>query len=449
VRTALNQHDTADSEISRLQVRAISDYITRGIEHGCGECIGLELEHFIVTKTDQTYVPYLDDPLTGRTGVQTVLERLRPFYDEPTYEPQPDGSLALLGLSREFAAVSLEPGAQFEISLGPVLEICDLDLMYQIFREELDPILDDLGFELIELGYHPSICARDIPLLPKYRYRFMDEYFKGTGQHGICMMRATASTQVSIDYESEEDALLKFKVANALTPLLAFITDNSPLFELEPIGSNDLSASGLPVPERMVRTAVWNDVDAFRSMVAPGTFDAGFSFDAYASNALEAPAIFSAERDIQGAKTYVEQVGRTVAEVYRKKTLDRADIELILSLYFFDVRFKTYIEIRAADSLPIEYALSYAALIKGLFYNREAMRELALGFAELSVDDVAAAKDELGRLGFEAVVYGRKAQDWLDELLAMATDSLSDSERVYLEPLSGLIAARRTLVDRL
>ena len=443
-------NDQLDTEESlQSQVTAISHHISRGIYHSCGECVGMELEHFIVTKADHAYVPYYDDVSTGRFGVQTVLEKLRPFYDNAVYEPQQDGSQALLGLSRAYASISLEPGAQFEISIGPVLEIRDIELVYRQFRNELDPILDDLGFELIELGYHPSICARDIPLLPKDRYRFMNKYFKNTGRHGVCMMRATAATQVSIDFTNEQDAIDKFRIAHALSPLFSFITDNSPVFELESVGSNRLSATELPIPNRMVRAAVWNDVDPWRSMTTPGTFDEGFCFNSYAMNALQAPAIFSVEYDGRKGKKNVEQAERSVADVYSEKQLDQAAIELILSLYFFDVRFKTYIEIRAADSLPIDYALSYAALLKGIFYDKQTVAELARRFSGLTAKDIVAAKHELSMYAFGADVYGRSAQDWLDELLVRAESSLSDHERDYLKPLSGLIRSRRTLIDNL
>jgi len=441
-----DQFDVTES--LRSQITAISQHISHGIDPGCGECIGMELEHFIVTKVDHAHVPYYDDALTGRPGVQTVLKKLRPYYDHAVYEPQQDGTQALLGLSRRYAAVSLEPGAQFEISIGPVLEVRDMELVYRQFRSELDPILNDLGFELIEFGYHPSICARDIPLLPKDRYRFMNEHFKSTGRHGICMMRATASTQVTIDFSSEQDAIEKFRVAHALSPLLAFITDNSPIFELAPAGSDRLSVTGLPVPKRMVRAAVWNDVDAIRSNTPPGTFDEGFGFELYARNTLLAPAIFSVEYDSRGVKRNIEQAGRSVAEVYADKQLDKGTIELILSLYFYDVRFKTYLEIRAADSLPIDYALSYVALLKGLFYDKKTLADLAGRFSGLTALDIAVAKHELSTHAFAADVYGRSARDWLDELLVCAENSLPDHERAYLKPLGGLIKARTTLVDR-
>ncbi len=45
-------------------------------------------------------------------------------------------------------------------------------------------------------------------------------------------------------------------------------------------------------------------------------------------------------------------------------------------MQFPDVRLKTYLEIRPADSMPIPYVIAYAALIKGLFYNEGNLRQL-------------------------------------------------------------------------
>ena len=54
----------------------------------------------------------------------------------------------------------------------------------------------------------------------------MNDYFHALGTHGEQMMRASASTQVSIDYRDEADAIRKMRVAQALVPLIAAFTDN-------------------------------------------------------------------------------------------------------------------------------------------------------------------------------------------------------------------------------
>jgi glutamate--cysteine ligase len=458
----MEQQDTEPASITASktkQAQAISHYILSGTKNAIentisttNEHLGLELEHFIVQKSNKAYIPYLEDAQTGQPGVSTVLRRLLPYYREALYEPQSDGSQCLMGLSRPFANITLEPGAQLEISIGPVSTIAELDAQYKNFRSELELILDELDLAIVELGYHPTANSRNIPLLPKERYRFMAKHFESTGQHGICMMRATASTQVSIDFSSENDAIQKLRIASLLSPLFAFVTDNSPIFENEPIASRGNSKrktkSGLPVADRMVRTAIWNDVDAKRSLTVPGLFNEDFDLFSYALEMLGSPAIFSFATDNDKSAGDSQYLGdQTFADWLRDKTLDQQSIEHILSLFFYDVRLKTYVEIRAADAMPIEYALAYAALIKGVFYNEAALDSLARSLKDFDIEDIIAAKESLGEEGYDALVYSRPAEQWLDELILSANDNLPADERAYLEPLATLIAGRRTLVD--
>jgi glutamate--cysteine ligase len=373
--------------------------------------------------------------------VESILKRLAPFYEHLTWEPG-DGPARLIGLARECAVVTLEPGAQLEISIGPALSIRRIEAIYHRFRAEIDPILDEYGYELVLLGYDPADLARDVPLIPKHRYEHMDRYFKGTGWGGPCMMRASASTQVSIDYAGESDAVRKFRLANALGPLLYFVTDNSPVFERTRIGGEERVASGLPTPPRMARAHIWNNVDASRSLVAPGTFETDFGFDAYARALLQAPAVFTPGQD-GGHSVYRDSI--PFAEVYAGVELDKATIEHILSLFFFDVRLKTYIEIRVADALPLEYALAFTALIKGVFYNPRAVDGLEGLLRGVDAGAVAAAKVALSEGGYEAIVYGKPAVEWLDLLIDYAREGLDEDEQSYLRPLARLVAERSTL----
>ncbi|MDR3053173.1 MAG: hypothetical protein LBU48_04875 [Coriobacteriales bacterium] len=425
-----------------IQVQALTDYLSSGIVSGEKRSLGLELEHFVVERGTGAPVSYLPDPTTGRPGIRTVLERLAPAYDERVFEPQGSQS-SLIGLIRPQANITLEPGAQLEISIGPASAIAELEALYAAFRADLDPILADFGYELLHLGYHPTACASELPLIPKNRYEHMDRYFESTGRHGICMMRATASTQVSIDYFCEKDAVQKFRVANALGPLLAFVTDNSPFFEGVRVGSTELTRSGLPVPRRMARTVIWDDVDAQRSMTAPCTFDEGFGFVRYAESLLDAPAIFS--YNTEGLSVY--EGFTPFKEVFANTPLSAHDIEHILSLFFFDARLKTYIEIRVADSLPLELALGFTALVKGIFYNQEALDSFLQDFQGLDASAIAAAKRSLRNDGYAATVYERPATQWLDRMVEFAWAGLPPDEQHYLKPLASLIARRATPLD--
>ena len=102
---------------------------------------------------------------------------------------------------------SLEPGGQLECSLGILHKPEDLRTIYGAFRREVDPVLDDLGFRLVNYGYQPKSGYADIPVNPKDRYKAMTAHWVKVGQPVRAPMRCSASTQISIDYVSEEDAI--------------------------------------------------------------------------------------------------------------------------------------------------------------------------------------------------------------------------------------------------
>ena len=430
---------------------SIAHYLSVGSKARDVKTLGFELEHFVVRKGSLAPVPYRVENGSSEPSVQHILEHLNDYYPEATYEDSGNGSPYLFGLNREKVAVSLEPGAQLEVSIGPAVSVKEIDTHYQQFRSEVDPILDSMGLQLLARGYHPTALARDIQLLPKHRYEYMDDYFTHTGKHGICMMRATASTQVSIDFASEADALAKFRIANALGPFFAFLTDNSPVFEAERIGALggtvEQAASGLAVPWSMARMVCWDDTDPERSLIAKGGFDEDFSFLRYAADLMEAPAIFLPGPDASSKPVYL---GFTSFEqALPNDFIDEAMVLHILSLFFFDARFKNYLEIRQADSLPREYAMAYAALISGIFYNPEALRYYADCFASTDSTAIALAKSALREHGYAAEVYGRPATDWLDGLLEHALGGLSAEDAPYLTPLLELVAKRASLLELL
>lgn len=160
---------------------------------------GVEIEHLPVHNSDDTAVTYYES-----NGIEALLNRIRPYYDE-NKEYWENGRL--VGLARDGISVSLEPGGQLETSIGILHKPEELATLYGAFRREVDPILEELGFRLVNYGYQPKSSYADIPVNPKDRYKAMTAYLGRVGQFGPCMMRCSASTQVSIDYVSEQDAI--------------------------------------------------------------------------------------------------------------------------------------------------------------------------------------------------------------------------------------------------
>jgi len=123
------------------------------------------------------------------------------------------------------------PGAQLELSTQHTSTLAEMEQTYKNFVYDLLPWLHDQQQLLIALGYQPYSKIEDIPFIPKQRYVFMSDYLIQKNKYALNMMKGTASTQLTLDYLNEEDYIKKFQVACYLSPLLAILTDNSPIFE--------------------------------------------------------------------------------------------------------------------------------------------------------------------------------------------------------------------------
>lgn len=408
----------------QANIDTIVDFYRSGIKETDGS-IGIELEHFLLHKADGSPVTYSEEK-----GVEWLLHQLETKYPEPTY----DGDHDLIGISRIrnriLEAITLEPAAQVELSAGPFATLDKARDCLYTFEANLTALLDTVGEEIMLLGYQPTTRAQDTELIPKRRYKFMDLYLGNLGGFGSCMMRGTASTQVSIDFTSEQDCLRKMRLANAMVPMLSLITDNSPIFE------------GRHRPHELMRTEVWKYCDPDRCGLVPGVMDDDFTLEHYAEYVLDTPAILipCATHDW----CYEE---KTFGEIYATTPMTRAEAEHAVSMLFNDVRLKTYIEIRPADAMPQEFVIAYAALIKGMFAVERNLKALEQLFVGVRGADVVVAKEELMQKGYDATVYGRPVTEITDRMCALAKEGLSEAERHYLNPLNVLIANRATLAD--
>jgi len=435
----LDSHNALDAGIHQLVA-----YFEAGTKTRAQSQMGFELEQIIVDSDNNT-VPFAApdcDEVSGSSCITAILGRLSPLYDKEVRADKLKPTSPLIGLTRSNAAVSLEPGAQFEFSSMPFWRLQDLHDVWEQFQAELLSATRKFDLTPLTIGYQPRSKVADIVILPKERYNMMNQHFKITGKHGMNMMRGTASTQVTIDYSCETDAIVKMRVAAALTPLFSLLTDNTPLFE------------GKPVEGHLKRTVIWNDVDPARSMIPPGLFAPGYGFNEYAQTALISPIILFDHAD---TVSYAGNKG--AAECYDTDNLTRADIEHILSMLFFDVRLRNYIEIRCADSVPFPYALAYVALIKGLFYDEENLAALSARFEHFTDECVPVIKAALIADAYNADVkafYGESVQSILRELLNRARQGLERlaartdtgfEEAGYLDIFEPLIEGKTTLAE--
>ena len=440
----------------KANIAAICTYIQAGCQSGPGR-LGIELEQHIVRTDDLGPVAY-DAP----HGSRWILEQAALGEDSafPLTTFTPDGNL--IGAARPGATLTLEPAAQLELSAGPYRGLADALRDLTCFEEGLQALLASVGERAIPVGYHPSTKATDLTLIPKVRYDFMNRYLSAVSPFGPCMMRGSASTQISIDFTDEADCVRKFRLADCCVPLFSLICDNSPIFE------------GKPRTHQLVRTEIWRHLDPDRSGIARGSAEPGYSWRAYAEWILDTPAIVApgegavadgsgdaaacacchvdAEAARAAASPHVTaEAGwhfdtRSFGEIYANEPMTTADVEHALSMVFPDVRLKRYLEIRPADALPPAEAVAFAGLVKGLFYSERGLQGMEELFAGVSVEDIEEAKTALMASGYDAQVYGRDAGELANALFQLAREGLGE-EACYLEPLERLVRARLTPVQ--
>lgn len=392
-------------------IAKIEDYIFSGCNKE--KRIGLELEHF-VCKADYEIATYED--------VVVCLEEMKNRVGARAYEE--DGKL--LGFIGMEYSVSLEPGCQLEISIAPREDMGDIEGIYKAFRVICDEILGSRGLMLLETGIHPLvesglISVDELPLLPRKRYEYMDAYFRKTGSKGRYMMRATASTQISIDYESEEDAMDKMRVLEKLSPILALLTECRN-------GTRDESVFA----PFLLRTQIWQDVDAKRCGYFPGTLKADYTFADYARYVYETPCIL-----LQKDGEVIDLGECSAKDYYGNNNMDTE--EHVLSMFFPMVRLKKYIEYRVADSMPIGRALSYATLIQKIVYEPGILSTLKEMLEDIREEkQITEAEGRIIKDGYQASVYGKNVGHWIRTILDLAMANATAEERQRMKALVNL-----------
>ena len=418
-RGAERTHMVAEGTFHDVNRRRLVDFFEKGDKYT--RTLGFELEHIVLHAGTGAPVSYSEPG-----GIRDVLNRLAEKYDSILR----DGD-DIIGCASPREVVTIEPAGQIEVSLGPCESVLEVERLYLGFRNKLDPILEEFGLETPMLGYVPSARAGDLELIPKYRYKCMTEFLGEQSYSGICMMRGTASLQVSIDFRNEADAMRKLRIAQIISPVLALICDNSPMFE---------------AAERtcdLVRTAVWAGMKQDRVGTIPGSLSPAFSFDDYADYILSREAILVPDETADEGWRYVGE--RTFDDIYADRAMTDSEVEHALSMVWPDARLKNFVEIRPADAMPLEYALAYVVLVRALFYSDRNLGVLESLLADVGEDDVRDAKEALMRKGYGAQVYGRSAEFWADMLMVLASGSLEEGEGIYLEPLASMVRYRMTL----
>lgn len=348
--------------------------------------IGVELEHFVF-KSDGSLLPY-------KNGMEDILKELAVKFDKVFYEED-----SILGMSNEQYSLTLEPGAQLEVSINPLADTNAVNDAFNDFYSTVTPILKKRDAVLSAVPVINEELLKSVELIPKKRYEYMDKYFRATGSLGRYMMRGTTSAQVSIDYSDERDFARKYKVAYLISPLLALLAAEE--------GEDYLK-----------RIKIWNNVDKARTAPPADLFSHGFGYESYARYIADTAAIFLPDNG-----GYIYTGSRKIRELAPEYGSDIDMIEHYLSMVFPDVRLKTYIEIRIADSMSARRTAAYGGLCAAVMYSDNTIDSILERYKDVTISDYEAAKLSIYTHGLNAEIYGRKAREEINNLIDLARNN--------------------------
>jgi len=419
----------------------LAEYLAQGCKPRENWRIGTEHEKFGYTKDTHLPLPY-----EGPCSIKAMLEGLRDRFGWA--EVTEAGNI--IGLVKDGANVSLEPGGQLELSGAPLENIHQTCDEVNAHLKEVKEIADRIGAGFIGLGAAPEWSHEQMPMMPKGRYRLMTRYMGRVGTHGTQMMYRTCTVQVNLDFASESDMVQKFRVALALQPVATALFANSPFFEGKVNGHQSW------------RSRIWRDLDPARTGTLPFVFEPGMGFERYVDYALDVPMYF-VYRDGE----YIDALGQSFRDFLNGRlpalpgempTLsDWADH---LTTIFPEARIKQYMEMRGADGGPWRRLCALPALWVGLLYDQSALDaawELCRDW-DLETRENWRVMASVG--GLHSEVGGRNMRDLAAEVLEIAESGLKararagvggllNDETHFLNALQETIADGRSPADEL
>ncbi|MCV2874061.1 glutamate--cysteine ligase [Defluviimonas sp. WL0050] len=388
----------------------LAEYLEAGCKPMDDWRIGTEHEKFGYCKDTLKPLPY-----DGPRSIRAMLEGIRDRFGWDPIEEQGK----IIGLVKDGANISLEPGGQFELSGAPLETIHQTCDEVNAHLRDVQSVADDIGARFIGLGAAPEWTHDQMPMMPKGRYRLMTDYMGRVGTHGTQMMYRTCTVQVNLDFGSEADMVQKLRVALALQPVATALFANSPFFEGKPNG------------HKSWRSRIWRDLDPARTGMLPFVFEEGMGFQRYVDYALDVPMYF-----VYRDGKYINALGQSFRDFLKgelpalpgaKPTLsDWADH---LTTIFPEARLKKFIEMRGADGGPWRRLCALPALWVGLMYDQSALDaawDLAKGWNHETREAlrVAASVD-----GLQAEAGGVKMHDLAREVVAIAEQGLKSRAR--------------------
>lgn len=400
--------------------------------------LGTEHEKFVYRTSDLKPPSYFEP-----NGIRALLKGLERFGWQPVVEGD-----NVIALQQGMASISLEPAGQFELSGAPLETLHQTCSEVGAHLQQCRTVGEELGLGFLGLGFTPIDRRDEMPVMPKGRYAIMMRHMPRVGSLGLDMMQRTCTVQVNLDYATEADMVQKFRTSLALQPIATALFANSPFSEGKPNGFLSY------------RSHIWTDTDPQRTGMLGFVFEDGFSYERYVDYMLDVPMYF-----VYRDGTYIDAAGQSFRD-FMAGALPALPGELPtlsdwkdhLSTAFPEVRLKSYLEMRGADSGPWARICALPALWVGLLYDQAALDAAWDLVKHWTPAEQQALRDAVPRLGLKAEIAGRSVRDVARDVLRIADaglkararhDQSGGSEQGFLNTLWDVVETGKTPADTL
>ena len=313
---------------------------------------------------------------------------------------------------------SLEPGGQLEWASGPSISLWDVQKQFEDHKKIEDSICKKHFIDRLYLSLEPFCLPSDVDLIKVNKYQLMHSLFTQTGALGPWMMRNTTSIQLNIDITSEQDANEMAFLADAIQPLYSILFSNSPFMRSKPIDTKNM------------RWKIWEDTASERcgSLFEHGIDSGEKTIDQYVSWLPNIKTIFkyneSGDTDLFNG-TLGEMILSEPSKMH-------PHINSALHQSFTHVRFKTVLEVRAADRPPKDSELAPAAFLTGLLTAPKTRAAGIDAISRWSHDDRKQLVETAHNLSFNQLGPEKKLiGDWLEFWAELALKGLNERKKIF------------------
>ena len=411
----------------------LNKYQQDGIKQPNDCKIGLEYEMFVVDKHNK--------PIPYKNGIEKILTDLLAYSWQPIKENN-----YIISLHKDESYIHLEPGGQLELATKPLTNIHEICTEVNEYETNLNTIIKKYNYSILKIGVHPTASREEINFVPKDRYKIMKQYMQKVGTKGLDMMLRTCTVQTALDYCSEQDAIIKMRIAVALQPIIMALWANSPLID------------GKINNYQSYRNHIWENTDNDRCGFLEFVFDDDFNFSKWNKYVFNVPMYFIKENN-----NYIDVTGKSFADFINGKlkniTQKKADMHDWIdhtSTVFPHVRMKNFIELRAADSVSTDLALALPAFWTGIFYDNNALAKTYDLINQWSLEDKKIMHKLSPKYGLNAQINKTSIKEIAKKLLYISENGLNNrniannkqqNEAVFLQPLHKIIKANKSSSD--